>query len=328
LQILPDAVNLSTGGPTYSEEVTVEGRESAPVTGSVTIPDQVAIGRLRFTNISDHEIKVPSGTVVSSLDNEPVRFITLSTDDVAINAGESAVVSSRSIRPGSIGNMPANSLIAIEGEFGPDILVTNPYPTHGGADATVPAPSNQDIKLLRSELVNKLEQTALRELKAIIPANDVLITPTLKIIEVIDETPNPALGKPGTTLNLSVHLRFQSQVVAASDLITLASPILDANTPAGYSPMDDTITLKQLTNPILEEDGTAQWTISLQRKLQTVIPIEQAINLTKGLSASQAINLLNHILPLQLNHKSSFHQLVASVAAYTYAYSTSQPVAK
>jgi hypothetical protein len=62
--------------------------------------------------------------------------------------------------------------------------------------------------------------------------------------------------------------------------------------------MDDTITLKQLTNPILEEDGTAQWTISLQRKLQTVIPIEQAINLTKGLSASQAIDLLNHILPL------------------------------
>ena len=156
------AVNLSTGGlPTYSEEVTVEGRKLAPVTGSVTIPDQVAIGRLRFTNISDHEIKVPSGTVVSSLDNEPVRFITLSTDDVAINAGESAVVSSRSIRPGSTGNMPANSLIAIEGEFGPDLLVTNPYPTHGGTDATVPAPSNQDIKLLRDQLVKKLEQTAL-----------------------------------------------------------------------------------------------------------------------------------------------------------------------
>ena len=293
------AVNLSTGGlPTYSKEITVEGRESAPVTGSVTIPDQVATGGLRITNISDREIKLPSGTVITSLDKKPVRFITLSTDNIVINAGESASVSARSIAPGSTGNVSANSLVAIEGELGPDLLVTNPHPTHGGTDASVPAPSNQDIKLIRAQLVKRLEQTALKELNAVIPANDVLITPTLKIIEVIDESLNPALGEPGTHLNLSMRLRFQSQVVASAELNNLASPILEANTPPGYSPMDDTITLMQLTNPILGEEGIAHWTISIQRKLQTVIAIEQAINLTRGLSANQAIDRLNNRFPL------------------------------
>jgi hypothetical protein len=293
------AINISSGGlPTYSQEVIVEGSEIVTTTGSVTIPDQVANGGLRFTNISDRKIILPKGTVVTTLGSDPIRFITSSEGEIAIKSGESAVLSARSIKPGTSGNLPANSLVAIEGELGADLIVTNPYATHGGSNALVPAPTNQDIRLLREHLVDQLEQTALVELKAILPTDDTLITTTLKTIEIIDETATPTVGEPGSQLNLSMRLRFQSQVVADEDIRSLITPILDSNTPTGYSPVANTMVLNQLSTPTLGPDDNAHWTLRVQRKLQADIIEKQASNLVSGLSVQQAIDRLNSSLPL------------------------------
>jgi hypothetical protein len=293
------SVNLSTGGvPTYSQEVIVEGSESSPVTGYMIIPDQVAIGGLRFTNISDHEITIPIGTIVTSVGSDPIRFITSPKDDVTIQPGESAVLSTRAIKPGASGNLSANSLVAIEGVLGSDLLVTNPFPTYGGTDVSFPAPSNQDIRLLREQIVNNLEQTAIKELNSGIPTDDILVTPTLKVVEIIDETPTPALGEPGKKLNLTMRLRVQSQVVASEQLIKLVTPIFEANTPTGYLPVDNAIKLEQLTPPTLGDDGMAHWKINAYRNLYANIATGQAINLIKGLSTAKAVNRLNNSLPL------------------------------
>jgi hypothetical protein len=292
------SINLSTGSvPSYSQDVIVERSEIVTSTGTVTIPDQVAIGGLRFTNISDRKITIPLGTVVSTLSSEPIRFFT-SFKEVAIKPGESAVFSARSIEPGISGNLPPNSLVAIEGELGPDLTVTNPYATHGGTDASVPAPTDQDLRLLREHLVDKLKQAALVELKAAIPADDTLISPTLKIIEIIDETTTPAVGEPGTQLNLYMRLRFQSQVVSGKELLNLVTPILDANIPTGYTPIINSLLLNHLTIPTLGQDGNAHWTLRAQRNLQAEIITEQASNLITGLSVPQAIDRLNGSLPL------------------------------
>lgn len=293
------AINFSTGSlPTYNQEVIVEGQEYVTPTGSVTIPDQVAFGGLRFTNISDRKISVPMGIVVTTLGSDPIRFITTSKDEVVINSGESIVLSARAIEPGTSGNLPVNTLVAIEGDLGPDFTVTNLYATHGGTDAFVPGPTKQDIRLLREHLVGKLEQAALVELNSILPAEDTLITPTLKIIETINETTIPAVGEPGNQLSLSMRLRFQSQVVAWEKLNNLVKPIMDANTPTGYTPIINSMTLKQLTTPTLGEDGNVHWTILAQRKLQADILVDQAINLITGLTIPQAIDRLNGSLPL------------------------------
>jgi hypothetical protein len=217
---------------------------------------------------------------------------------VAIKPGESAVFSARSIEPGVSGNLPPNSLVAIEGELGPDLTVTNPYATHGGTDASVPAPTDQDLRLLREHLVDKLKQAALVELKAAIPADDTLISPTLKIIEIIDETTTPAVGEPGNQLNLYMRLRFQSQVVSGKELLNLITPILDANIPSGYTPIINSLLLNHLTIPTLGQDGNAHWTLRAQRNLQAEIITEQASNLITGLSVPQAIDRLNGSLPL------------------------------
>ena len=292
-------INLSTGSlPTYNMEVIVEGSENATVTGSVTIPDKVAIGGLRFTNISDREIKIPTGTVVTTLGSDPLRFITSSQGEVAIKSSKSAVLSARSIEPGASGNIPPNSLVAIEGELGLDLTVTNPYATHGGTDGSVPSPTNKDFRILREHLIKILKQAALVELQAMLPTDDTLITPTLKIIEIIDETTTPAVGEPGNKLSQSMRMRFQTQVVAGKELRNLVTPILEANTPTGYTPILTTLVLDRLTLPTIREDGNAHWTLRAQRKLQADIVTNQAINLIIGLSVLQSIDRLDRSLPL------------------------------
>jgi hypothetical protein len=292
-------INLSTGSlPTYSQDVIVEGSETSTVSGSVIIPDQVAIGGLRFTNISDREITIPSGIVVTTLGSDPIRFITTSQVEVEVQSARSVVLSARSIHPGTSGNLPPNSLVAIEGELGLDLSVTNPYTTHGGTNGSVPSPTNQDISILRAHLIEKLKVAALVELQAMLPTEDTLITPTLKLVEIIDETATPARGEPGNQQTQSMRIRFQSQVVSGKELQNLVIPILDANTPTEYSPIITSLVLDQLTIPTLGEDGNAHWSVRAQRKLQAYILTNQAINLISGLTIPQSIDRLDSLLPL------------------------------
>jgi len=292
--------NLSLGSlPTYSQEVIVEGSETTPVSGSVMIPDQVAYGGLRFTNISDHKVTIPTGMIVTTLGRDAIRFMISSTNGILIDAGKSVILNAQAIVTGTSGNLPEDSLVAIEGELGLDLTVTNPYATHGGTDASVPSPTFQDLKSLREHLIDKLKQAAMEEMQSLLPHEDILIRPTLKIKEIIEETNSPAVGEPGIRLSLSLRLQFQSQVVSAEVLRSMVTTILDANIISGYVSVPNTLALTRLTEPSLSEDGNAHWTLQVERFVQNDIPANEVIDLVKGLSVPQAIELLQNSLPLE-----------------------------
>jgi hypothetical protein len=292
-------INLSMGSfPSYNQEVIVEGRKDANTSGTATIPDKAASGTLRFTNISNRELTIPVGIVVTTLGNDPIRYATSLRNDIDIKPGISAVINARSIAPGISGNLPPNSLVAIEGDLGSDLTVTNPNATYGGTNASVSAPSNRDFRLLREQLIEDLEQTALMDLYKLLPDGDFLITPTLTMTEILDETAAPAIGEPGSHISLSMRLRFESQVASTEELNKLIIPILDANIPRGYTPIENTIILKQLTKPELGEDGNASWRINAQREIQADIINSQIGKIISGLETPQAIDRLNDALPL------------------------------
>jgi hypothetical protein len=292
-------INLSMGSlPSYTQEVIVEGRKDANTSGTATIPDKAASGTLRFTNISNRELTIPVGTIVTTLGDDPIRYLTSLRNDIDIKPGISAVINARSIAPGISGNLPPNSLVAIEGDLGSDLTVTNPNATYGGTNASVSAPSNRDFRLLREQLIKDLEQTALMDLNKLLPAGDFLITPTLTLTEILDETAAPAIGEPGSHISLSMRLRFESQVASVEELNKLIIPILDANIPQGYTPIENTIILKQLTKPELGEDGNASWNINAQREIQADIINSQIGKIISGLETPQAVDRLNDALPL------------------------------
>lgn len=293
------SINYSTGSlPTYNHDVIVEGRATLTSTGSMVIPDEFATGSLRFTNISNQEINIPSGTIISTLGNNAVRFIIATTDDVIVNPHKSVLLDARAIKPGSSGNLTPNQLVAIEGELGLDIKVTNPLATHGGTDASVPSPSTKDLQRLRDRLSKQLKQTALTQIQSILPGEDTLILPSLKIIETLAETSIPSIGEPGNQLELSLRLRVQSQVVSGEVLHSFVMPIMDSNTPNGYLATSNTLKITQISSPTLGEDGNPHWTIKATRTLQTDIPAVRVVDIIKGVDVAQASDRLSASLPL------------------------------
>ena len=293
------SVNLSTGSlPTYSMEVIVEGSDTVTATGSMSFPDKPAVGDLKFTNISKQAIKLPTGTIVSTQGKAPIRFIILTSADVMIGPNKSQVIAARAIKPGTEGNLRANKLLIIEGVPETDLTVTNPSATHAGSDATVPTPTTQDLQILRARLIDRLRQSALVKMQSILPDGDILITPTLTMVETIEETAIPLQSEPGNNLKVSLSVRLRSQAVSRDVLHRLVSPVLDASTPVGYISIDNSLELTHLSQPSLSQDGIIHWTVSATRKLQVNILASQATEIVKGMTVAHAKETLANSLPL------------------------------
>jgi hypothetical protein len=292
-------INLSTGSlPVYTQEVVVEGRDSLRTTGTVIIPDQAATANLRFTNNSNQKIYLLVDTVVTTLGSDPIRFITSLDNSITVEPGESVNLSAHAIQPGASGNLPANSLVAVEGDLGLELSVTNPAATYGGSDAPVPAPNNRDLRALRERLHENLAKAALAEIQSKLPSEDLIITPTVRSIETLEEVFTPGVGEPGKNLDLAMRLKFQTQVVSGEILRSLVIPIMDANLSSGYNSIPDTLELTSLTTPTLGEDGKTQWLLQAQRKVQSDIATHQVVDKVKGLSIPIAIEILNDSLAL------------------------------
>lgn len=283
---------------TYRKDVLVEGSGTIQASGSMNIPDDAASADLRFTNSSDRAITLQPGIIVSTSDNFPVRFITLSTGEISLNPNKSVVLPARAVTPGSSGNLPANRLVVIEGNYGVGITVTNPKRTSGGTEATVPSPTAQDLNSLRDRLVRQLSQRAITDLQSLLPIQDTLISPTISMVETIEETPYPLVGEPGNQLELALQLRFQAQVVSGESIRRLVIVVLDSQTPAGLSPETGPVEISQLTAPAGVSDGTYRWSVKAERSLGVDIQDYQVVYVVKGQPVAEAKEQMSASLPL------------------------------
>ncbi len=292
-------INLSTGSlPTYSQEVIVEGVDSITATGTMAIPDKPASGIIKFTNRSKMAITLPASTVVTTLGSDRVRFETTSLLDTVIKPGKSVLMETQAIKPGSSGNLPPNSLVAIESDLGLELAVTNPEATRGGLDASVPTPTAQDLQTLHEQLTTSLLQQALIETQSKLPVEDTLVGPSATISEVVDESYNPATGVPAEQVELTLRLKVIAQVVSGEVLHDMVTPILNADIPDGYTPVMNTLVVIPVTTPTVGSDGKAYWTVNASQKLQADIPTNLAVESIQGVTAKEAVKRLSESLPL------------------------------
>jgi hypothetical protein len=292
-------INYSTGSvPTYRLEAVVEGQESIASSGTIIFADKPAKGKLSFTNISDQELTIPAGTIVSTAGSNPIRFITTSNTEEIIKPDQSVILEAQAMKPGLSGNLPANRLEAIEGDMGAYLSVTNSSPTSGGTQETVSSPSAQDLETLRERLFSRLKQTALEEIQSRLPEGDMIITPTLTISNTIAETSFPGIGEPGNDLKLSMQLKFQAQAISMDTLQHLAEPIMDSYIPEGFLPTAKSIVFSQSSQATLMEDGKAYLTIDAKRKIIADIPGAQVGERITGVPVTQAVERLTTSFPL------------------------------
>ena len=292
------SVNLAGELPTRYQSVVVEGRDSLPTTGSMMIPGESAIGAVRLTNLTTNAIRVPRGLMITTLDAIPVRFTTTQAGIVPEGTGQTITLQIQALVPGETGNLPSDSLAAIEGELGLSLSATNPYSTHGGTDTAAPAPNAQDRQRLARQLTQTLQKSALDDLQNSLSEGDLLLPTSLVLVDTLEESFTPPTGLPGDQLELTLRLGFEAMVVTASSLQALVVPVLDGNLPTGFTSIADTLAVSHSGFSSPDATGTVRWSLSAKRSVQAEIPPGAVLQLALGQPKEAVSEHLAAQLPL------------------------------
>ena len=292
------SVQLTGQVPFKKIHVIVEGRDSLPAASRQSFPDRPASGSVLFTNLTDQVLEIPTGTVVRSLGDPPQRFQVSSPGTIPAGSGRSLALPVSGLVPGPAGNLVAGSLVAIEGQLGTSLSVTNPLPTLHGNERLLPVPEEPERQELADQLKHSLQITALAEMEQDLPEGDVLIPASIRLAEVLDQDYQPAAGQPADELRLLLRLNYEAYSVAQQDLQSLAEILLNSSLPDGYLPVDGTLKITHLSDPVFQGNA-AEWSLRASRQVRAVLPESQAVQLALGRDPQSAIRRLVANLDLQ-----------------------------
>lgn len=299
VRALPGVERPSLSGllPLRTTSAVIEGRDSLITSGQMSLPDGYATGEVTFTNLTDTQVPVPVGLIVTTSGSE-VRFVTQRSGQVPAGPGETFDLPVQALLPGSNSNLPAGSLTAIQGELGASLTATNTSPTKGGSQVSAPAATVHDRSRLYDQLNETLQENARQELIARLNPGDILLADGIEVTRTLENSLEPAEGEPASQLNLFLRQEYRAPLISGEEQTALGKSILDANLPPGFAPRPGTLEIEQLSEPRLEASGEARWRVRFRRQIVAQLPKGEAINLALGKTPDQARMRLATTLPL------------------------------
>ena len=295
-----DSVFITGNIPAREKRVIVDGEHTVVVTGEGIIPQSKAKGVVVFRNLTQQALAIPEGTVIQSADASPVRFVTTSDGEVDAGVGKTLELPIEAIEGGLAGNLDAETINAIEGRLGLSLSVTNPEPTIGGRELASVQASDADRKRVKDLLLKSLDEIARKKFRNELDAGDMFFDESLNLSQVLLEEYDPPAGAVGTKLTLTMQVEYSVTYASTSDLTELASLALNASLPSGFraSSPSDAVTIKPATKPIADEDGSARWTMRVEREIIQFVDPAQVTDLIQGYSSGSAQSRLEENLPL------------------------------
>ncbi len=286
--------NLWGDLPARPTTVVVEGRQAISTTGKVSVPENSAAGQVSFTNLTTATVDLPSGTIVSTLYQTPVRFQTMEDASVPGGIGRVRSVRVQALTPGATGNVSRESIQAIEGPLGLKLTASNPASLSGGSDRLVRGASSQDYSQLYDRLLRTLQQTALNEMKDELGQGGMPISATLTLSNTLEKTYDPVplsatSSPPSDRLALTLRLEFRLMVVDGEDVSAIANGILDAILPAGFSAQPGTLKIEHGESLPSKQPQVWRWQVQAQRSLVARYDERQVIQIAAGKSQAQAM---------------------------------------
>ena len=275
-----ESVFITGSIPAREKRVIVEGTQTVIVTGEGVTPQSKARGVVEFKNLTQQAVTVPEGTAIQ--DASGVRFVTTDSGEVAAGVGKTLELPIEAVDGGVAGNVDAEAINVVEGRLGLSLSVTNPEPTKGGRERPSVQASDDDRERAKDLLMRGLEEDAREKLASEIAAGDLLFEKTLAVSQTLSEEYDPPPGAAGTTLTLTMQVEYSVQYADASDLTQLASLALNASLPSGYTAASDAVMVKPVTNPSLDEDGSAKWMMRAERRIIQKIDTAQVTAMVQG----------------------------------------------
>ena len=292
-----ESVFITGSIPAHEKRVIVEGTQNVVVTGEGVTPQSRARGVVIFRNLTQQAVMVPSGTVVRTADN--IRFRTIRDGEVPAGVEETIELPVEAVESGRAGNVEAETIVIVEGRLGLSLSVINPEPLTGGREIPSVQASDRDRARAKNMLMETLASEASTRLGEELNAADVLFEDTFAVSQIISEVYDPPAGAAGTKLTLTMQVEFSVLYASASDLTELALLALNASIPSGFSAGADGLTLKAVTDPILNDDGFMRWTVRTERRIVQQIRTAQVTQMIQGIGVPRARALLERRLPLE-----------------------------
>jgi hypothetical protein len=194
-----------------------------------------------FTNLTAEEIEIPRNTGIRPSSEGDIRFVTTEAVELPDRKGAEAEVQIEAATSGSMGNLPAGVIDAVEGPLGLQVAVINPEPTSGGTEALHAAVSVVDRMALERELTSQLIDQAEDRLIEDLPPNQILLKNSVHTTQIVERSYDREVGDPAETLALILDMEIEGAVYTRDDLETAASLVLEANLQPKYSYVPGTL---------------------------------------------------------------------------------------
>jgi hypothetical protein len=292
-------VNLAGSLPARVTSMVVEHSKTIQTTGSVSIPDQKAQGRVRIRNLTTSQVSIPPGTFISNQSSPMIQFVTMTDAVVAAGVGKNVDIPVQAVEPGSIGNLPADALVAFkEVDLGTSLAVTNPSPTTGGTNRTASIQTLEDQALVKQILLAEILTECKSGLAQALSPGDTFFPDSLVVSQIVTQIYFPAEGQSSDTLSLTLRLKCEAQYTSQADVNNLAEMSLNAYLPEGFSQTDSGLAILPTGTPFTDQTGITQWDIKAKRVLKATLDPLVVVQLTLGRRPFEAIARLNKSLLL------------------------------
>jgi hypothetical protein len=212
-------VSITTGVPITSLERTDEVILSQSVTETTIMPVGFASGEVTFTNLTEITGTIPAGTIIATLGESPILFLTSTDIIVEGKNGFQASGNAIAVEPGENGNVSAGMIQQIQAILPFQVQVSNPQSFVGGASEVVKIPGASDRKLIRSMALSALEDKIIKDIADDDPGNIVILPLTFRTKEILSEEYYPSAGEPGDTITIHLEISAQVDGIRKEDLI-------------------------------------------------------------------------------------------------------------
>lgn len=226
-------------GVTVSERIEASGRTK--------VPSEHARGILLFTNLTGDPVDIPEGASTRSLGEASVRAVTLRAMTLPAGEGTQGQVEAMAAEPGEAGNLPPETIRAVDGTLGLAVSVANPAPFEGGASAFEPTVTEGDLERLREAAVSSALEQGLADLEEAVGPAWELVEGSLRLEEVLAEEYEAEAGELAASVGLTMTARIRALAFSREDLVQAIERQLATDEANGqvWRPIPDSVELKE-----------------------------------------------------------------------------------
>jgi hypothetical protein len=230
----------------YEDRARVEGDIRIITSGTSSEPGEPATGLAEFRNLSDEAVTIPAGTTIREPGSEQLYFSTQRRVILPGGLDATRTVEIVASQPGSIGNVPAGRITAIDGPLGLLVSVQNLEPTSGGYDRTRSSVTLSDLERARDQLSGNLLEQAEEILIANRLASEQVLVESLSLEQVLFEKFDRDVGDVSETLEIEMGAISHLYYVNLEELKTEVARLLSSETRTGEQIVPDSLSISDV----------------------------------------------------------------------------------